>query len=978
MSRRAGRTPLLAALLALSACTPTLHEYEPRTGVIRGTLLYPSGESRGNAIVLLFAADDPPPPLGTGSPINFVVVPKAQLFGDAPAGEARDFATEFTIPTVPAGRYIVAAFLDADEDFNPIYGLLAQPTAGDVSGGYVDAATGELLPLEVQADRVEEHSVLVVLARPIPVERPAFELTSSRSFSVPLARPARLSLQAHPVQREQVRMDPARTAFLIRYVDENRDGQPDDANGDHLPDVYPRVLLRKRPQPGDPGAVVVPLIIDPYRYREALVSRGSTTARSLELIVPPVAVAIGPGGARSILPAIPPGEYSTVVISGTGQTWEVPNDLDLIQPGEIDPTQSQPIVMSAGPPLPSGHLGGVVRVPTDAEADAFVFAFNDMASDALSAEPPVAAIMVPRGSFSPISGGREAPFSFDALPAGRYVVRALYDVDHDFSLLVPLVAQASAGDLIGSAGDAIVLFEAEPVEGVVVEASQIVPFERPAFRLTGGTPHLVRSNQPQVIELETHANDALAMDPVRVRFPVTLAGGDSNSDNLPDLTPWVILTRMVDAGDPRTAADDSERIIIPAVVETLPFLPSIDVGNPLVPAERLRVIVPPYALRLGAGTIEPLTPPPPGRYRVTLVTPFSQAWSVPSDLDFALGRAGSAAADPSQAEYVEIGDQPVPAGAIRGSVRLAISPPSSGFEVLILAFHRDDPPPPAGFGRPVASAIVSRTAFAGTATAAYELRGLPTGVYQLRAFLDANQDFVPWYPTRNQPTAGDTGGGHLVGPVLGEVTVDALGGPTTGVDVTIAAPLAFTFDRPLFVLAGGSATLRPASGPLAVSFVAQSAASSVLSADGVFPVQWVDLDANGAAEDVTFDGQPDVFPLVVAELLDPADPSDQTPAPARTLILGIIDPNQFLPLGFPAGDPTAVQAQVIARQMTVLFPPVAIDAAIGRPINPAPAGRYRITLVNARGQTWTVPNELVRAIGDPLATSQAAVLSVVP
>jgi hypothetical protein len=41
-----------------------------------------------------------------------------------------------------------------------------------------------------------------------------------------------------------------------------------------------------------------------------------------------------------------------------------------------------------------------------------------------------------------------------------------------------------------------------------------------------------------------------------------------------------------------------------------------------------------------------------------------------------------------------------------------------------------------------------------------------------------------------------------------------------------------------------------------------------------------------------------------------------------------------------------------------------------------PLGKYRVTLIAQTGQTWSVPNELGYAAGDPLAASQAAVLSV--
>jgi hypothetical protein len=153
-----------------------------------------------------------------------------------------------------------------------------------------------------------------------------------------------------------------------------------------------------------------------------------------------------------------------------------------------------------------------------------------------------------------------------------------------------------------------------------------------------------------------------------------------------------------------------------------------------------------------------------------------------------------------------------------------------------------------------------------------------------------------------------------------------------------------------------------------------TAVNNLIQEHGVYPIQWVDLDGDGIADDRDGDGAPDVFPIVVAELLDPSDPSNLQLAPMTVRIPGIVDPTQFVPLGFPAGDPHMVQAVVLAHVLRVAFPPVGVDV-MGRPVTP-PAGRYRITLIKALGQTWTVPNELQRATGTPLVHSQAGFLTV--
>jgi len=73
-------------------------------------------------------------------------------------------------------------------------------------------------------------------------------------------------------------------------------------------------------------------------------------------------------------------------------------------------------------------------------------------------------------------------------------------------------------------------------------------------------------------------------------------------------------------------------------------------------------------------------------------------------------------------------------------------------------------------------------------------------------------------------------------------------------------------------------------------------------------------------------------------------------------------------------DPTA---HAVVTGMDVTFPPVGVDASTGMPTGiPPPAGLYRITVILKSGQTWSIPNELQRAAGDPLAVSQARFLTV--
>lgn len=958
---------LIASLGAAACDDPTVREYEVQhNGIIQGTVFYQRGTERGNVIVLLFRASDLPPPTGSGRPINFVVVPQAAMFGDAPPGVAGDFTAPFTMPVVPPGEYQIRAFLDADGDFNPLYDLTGQGTAGDVGGGYVDTATRKFINFTVEADQVVQSGVLVVLAQTFPLERPSFAVTSSTgmllfdpTYAVPLRAPASLTLVSRPItDRTEVQMDPGKSGFLVTYADDDGDRVPDDANGDHLPDLYPRVLLRRIKTPDDQRNLIVPLIINPLPFADALASAASSSVtRRLDLIVPPAAVEIV-GTTRTVLPAAPPGEYEVVVISGTGQTWSIPNNLDVVQPMGMDPTQSVRVRLTAGAAPPGGALRGRLEVDTTSVAPGYVIAFR-------AADPPP-----PAGTGRPVAlatvvtstltqSGRSGEFVLRGLPPDNYILSGLYDLDGDFSPLVPILAQPTAGDMVGAYAGVLQVGLEPSNEEVILRIGTRLPVERPAFAIVNAPVRLSRRPIPQSFEIERHPIAALGMDPARTRFLVSFSSNpptDVDTDHLPDLYPRVILTRMIDGPAPERAIDDPERIIIPGIVEPLPFLTAVTNGVPLVPADRLRIIVPPVAFKVGpTGSRTPVSPTPAGRYRVNVLSPTGQTWSVPSEANTAFGRFGKASADASQGQYIEVLADPIPLGVISGEVDTSGAPLTGDFRVVVFAFSVTALPPPQGTGRPLASAVLTPGAFM-NGRAPYRLTGLPQGRYQVRAFLDANGDFTPWYDTMNQPDTGDVPGVHLSGAAPGEVEVSMAGTEVTGRTVTLLPSQAFTHDRPVFTMVDGATISRTTGGAVRIEGVTSS--TEVLDATGRFVVVPRD-PALGT-----------VYPQVIAELLDPTDPTNQRTAPMRVIIPGSVDPAQ---VGIDPQDP---QALAVVSALTVAFPPIGIDPSTGMPVGPPPVGRYRVTVIHRSGQTWSIPNELQRATGDPLAISQARFLTV--
>lgn len=948
-------------LLALACGDPSISDVSSRRGVIEGTVVYPNGAARGNVYVFLYSKADLPPPTGFGRPLGFIAVPRESLFQDAPAGQRSTFSTRFAFPSVPEGSFELRAFLDADADFNPSYELLAQPTEGDVVGGFFDPS-GRFATVEVRAGEVNANRVIVTLARELPVERPGFMHASATGFEVPLAAPQSLVLDAAAFRRGRVEMSPEKSRFLVQFVGISEEGRPLDANGDHLPDIYPQVYLRRIEAGTSTRAVLVPLINNPLPFLDELSAEGFALSDRLELIVPPLAVEIDRGETRR-LPNIPAGDYETIVFSGTGQTWRVPNDLATLFPGEPEPSQSVVVRMSEGAPLPPGRIAGRLLVPGASQAaETYVFAFAEA-----SPPPPAGTgrpsglVALSRASLLESAGGLEARFEIGGLEEGRYHLVALFDGNDSFSPLVESLAEPDAGDFVGRSMQPVAT-GSDDIE-IVLDAR--LPFDRPGFSFA---PDLViPSFELSRASLASNSEPLLSVRPQLNQFAVRLRASDETGDNLPELYPRVLLTLLEDTPDPRTALDQSPLVVVPAFVDPMPFLTALDAGEAARVTDVLPFIIPPVALESGqlrAGI-------PSGRYRVTLIAETGQTWRVPNASALTLGRDGTEREDLSQARFIRAEPGARANGRIEGQVTVPglLTP---GASVLVLAFDEQEPPPPAGAGRPVSSARLAGPALS-TGVASYALSGLASGRYLVRAFIDRNADFVPWYDTHNQPTRGDVPGGYFEDGILTAVAVDGLGPATSGVDVTFVEAATYEHDRPLFELPA-DLELQSAGPPLDLTLSALASSSAILRAEGSFPIQWVDLDGDRIADDVNGDGAPDVFPLVLAERLDDADPEGLTLASPGERLFGVVNPAQFVGLGFPAQDTTQTSSVVESTRLNVIIPP--ISQKDGGEVGPPTPGLYRVSLINHRGQTWTVPSILQRADGDALQAGQARGLRV--
>lgn len=385
------------ALLLVAACEapPVFPGADKRqnthAGRIEGQVVV-SSVARGKVVLFLYDAARPPPPVGTGRPLTFTVVPRDALFGSAADGEAGPFTAPYAFSLVPPGRYLVRGFLDADDDFLPWYGVTADVTQGDV-GGAALTATRELRIVEVGTDEAGlpvaalEVPVTVSDAARVPVDRPAFSAVTAGEGPPVVTldgATAAVDLVATPLVDGVVQQ--AQPGFLVRLVDDDGDGQPDDANGDGVADLWPRVVVRKLagehplvdendldrnglldaegadyehvnpatgatvPADGKPDLVVLAAGFDVSEYAAQLVDAQGrvkptpTLVPKLKLVLRARALDASVPGAPEVLKAVPPGAWSVTLIQQTGQTWRVPNEL---APGLAE-SLGLPVVASQG------------------------------------------------------------------------------------------------------------------------------------------------------------------------------------------------------------------------------------------------------------------------------------------------------------------------------------------------------------------------------------------------------------------------------------------------------------------------------------------------------------------------------------------------------------------------------------------------------------------------------------------------------
>lgn len=328
-------------LLTLWGCAwePPLDPEAPTAlNVISGQVLVTGTDDMAATFVLVFDPADPAPPDGTGSPLTFSSVPSDRYTGEGVGIQAADYA----VTQLPDGEYLLTALMDTDGDFQPFLSSNAGATCGDWAGAHVtDLVSGEAAPISV-AGGVELDDVSIVVGYEMVTERPAFAIAADPMVQTSTETQL-FHLDSIGVYSQLVTLegpfdgsDPCGTYFLFYAVDANGDGAPDPHPEPALAaagvyDIWPRVYLQYLGEDlaeGESWAAEAAVYPGPILGGQVAVGV-PTPVTGLDLVWIPAARHTLPDGNEEVVsaPSLPSGAWSITVVSITGQTWTVPNEL---------------------------------------------------------------------------------------------------------------------------------------------------------------------------------------------------------------------------------------------------------------------------------------------------------------------------------------------------------------------------------------------------------------------------------------------------------------------------------------------------------------------------------------------------------------------------------------------------------------------------------------------------------------------------
>ena len=630
---------------------------------VSGTVVWSGGASiaSGNIVVQAYRDDpyDPPPPLGAALPVRVQIVPASAAVPDA-----RGFRAPYRIGGLAPGSYIVQALDDVDGNFSP-FALLRTPTGGDLVGAVLEPGSGRPAAVAVSGDVGGKD---VTLVQQLSSDPPAFEIDPSTPAQMPADQvtPVRFGLRARPLSFPAGKA-PA-PQFAVQLVRDPA-GTAVDADHDGLPDVWPRVFL-VRLDPSDPSGLtqyrspdlhttqtqVIAAAVDSTPFLPALRPQPGGNAPAvltghLEIIVRPALFdASAPGAPPRRLPSLEPGRYRIVLLSQTGQVWQIPNEagsaaLDPLvvcatapcAPGTVQ-TQSQSnafqVLAPAHPRYTGGISGFLTVVGAPAIASAYVFAY------AMDAQPPFGLPVSADFHLGTEFQGGTVGYRLPNLPGGDYIVSAVVDARGDFATTPAVFAMApGAGSLVAAPSIASV---GATFASLSLTAAAAMP-SRPSFQLAGtasGADFDLPFNGGALASMQIEPTAILdaTVTPLRPdsSAALTLACGGSGK---PDVGSVSIELIKVDGAAGLLAEVDStgKATVLSGSLDSTQFSSASCTPGGLYAATGSLSVVVQKASSAKVNLLDPRVAPVsvplvPGRYSLAITSAAKQIWRVPNEL----------------------------------------------------------------------------------------------------------------------------------------------------------------------------------------------------------------------------------------------------------------------------------------------------------------------------------------------------------
>jgi hypothetical protein len=947
-------TRILPIVLLLAACEVPVAPTDSTPAVatrIEGIVevSIDDGTPGGPAILVRYACDNPPPPVGTGTPLDFVVLEEDRF----EHGEAA-----FIFPQVPPESCVLlTGFIDRDRDFHYAYGVTGQVTAGDVAIGQVTVQTGAadgeyvepILGVNLEAEVV------------VPLERPVFNYrvvgAEDAGASIPVGpvvgSTPTMYLDFETASLESDLIDQDNPLFTLVFgPDGDEDGFPDDLNGDGAPDVvWPRVLFFKL-DPSDASGltradptVLLPGVVLPFDTNDAMDLSMNRIEQARAAGIPFDGASIMPVTTMRV--AVPPlvvtdlatrstvdleafaasginvlGDYQVLVMNSTGQVWNLPNELAGF--GHTD--QAVRLQLTADGATDEGRVEGTATIlANEIGGDAYAVRFD-------CANPPP-----PEGTGAPLdlSVIKEASFidgvgsfDFDNVPFGSCsIITAFVDRDGDFSPFFGVAQGFTEGDRI--LDTVIVQTGADGTyDPIALSGQGAIPLDMPAFTYVDskdGTPGGSMEMGPvpgstPVTYLHVTAQGVSSLfgdqeDPIFTLVFEADGDGDGwpddlNGDGAPDIRWPRVLAVRLDPEDPQQLDRSETTVVLPGIV--LPFdtsdafnfdtnlvLQSMGAGLPfdgeqVIPVTELTVAVPPLVVTdLATRTTAPIEQlaldglEVTGSYQIVVMNSSGQTWTLPNEIAVLEG-GQDATFEVSWAEANTRENTSI-SGTLTYDSSLG-EPTGPG---IVVRYDCADPPPPEGSGRPIALAVVdSWDSGVGT----FALSEVPADACAIiTGFVDNDGDFDAFYDV----TAGATGGDVAIDAQVVTVGSADAEGVVTPLSLALTATVAVPLERPSFtfvdVLGADVPTMTVDPLPGFTESVTLSVQATALdtvfteTTNPLFGVTFapdVDGDPFGLPDDFNGDGLPDaIWPRILLRKIDADDP----------LGLSVQDPPIMLP-----------------------------------------------------------------------------------